>query len=192
MAKNETCEFTIKEFLKFIIKCWPILAICLVLGGALAVYSYKQQDINYSSSASILVHDNSYEFNGTISPYVQITAILQSKEMYEKAGVDVSDIEFGNIEISERSTGVFDLKDSSANREKAMHELSVIADNAEKVISKAYDGEKQYRVTSIKKPGEPVADKTQKDKLFSSALIVAISAFVAIAVDFVAFNKKAE
>ncbi len=190
MAK-ELHEYTIKDFCKYVFRNWFILAICLILGGLVAIYSYKHQSASYTSTAVIMVHDSDYEFSGTISPYVQIASILKSKEAFENANVDVNSIAFGDVLVNEKATGVFEISDSNPVEEKALDDLSIIIDNAEKVIAKAYDEEKQYKVTVLKKPGEPIADVTLKDKIFSSALIVAASLFLAVAIDFVAFSKKA-
>lgn len=192
MAKDTNYKFTIKDFCKYIFKCWPVVVICVLLGCALAVYSYKHQSANYTSSATIMVYDNSYEYNGDISPYVQISSILGSQEAYKAAGVNTENIDLGGITVKETTTGVYSISDSSADKKKAKENIEVVTKNAEKVIAKAYDDEKQYRVKILKEAGEPVADSTKKDKVFSSALIVAVSLFVALAIDFIAFNKKAD
>ena len=190
MAK-ETHEYTIRDFCKFVLKNWIILIACLVLGGLVAVYSYKHQSANYTSSAIILVHDNEYEYNGTISPYVQIASILKSKEAFEDAGINVGDTAFGDVLVNEKATGVFEITDSNPTEAKALSDLNMIVENSEKVIAKTYNDEKQYHVAVLKKPGEPVADVTTKDKILSFAVIMAAFVFLAIAIDFIAFSKKA-
>lgn len=190
MAK-ETREYTIKDFCKFIFKNWIILLACFVLGGLVAVYSYRHQSANYTSSAIILVHDNEYEYSGTISPYVQIASILKSKEAFENAGVDVEDIAFGDVLVNEKATGVFEITDSNPIEAKALSDLNAIVENSEKVIAETYNDEKQYHVTVLKKPGEPVVDITVKDKILSSVVIMVAFVFLAVAIDFVAFSKKA-
>jgi hypothetical protein len=138
-----------------------------------------------------MVYESKYEYTGSISPYTQISSILSSKEAYAAAGVEVKEDSLGSIEITEKSIGVFHLSDSNSDETKAKENLEYVVANAEKVIAKAYDNEKQYHVKVLKAAGEPTADSTKKDKIFSSALILAASIVVAIVIDFVAFNKKA-
>ena len=190
--KNTNYKFTIKDFCKYVVKHWVILAICVAFGGLLAIYSYAHQSENYSSSATIMVHDNEYEFGGSISPYVQMVSILTSKNAYEDAGVEVDSISFDGLAIKEKATGVFEITDSNLSKENARNDLQLVIANAEKVISKAYDGEKHYRVTILSEPGEPQAEKTKKDKILSSAIILVVSILLAIVIDFVTFNKKAD
>lgn len=191
MAKDTNYKFTIKDFCKYVLRCWPIIVICALLGGAAAIYSYKHQSTNFSSSATIMVYESNYEYTGSISPYTQISSILSSKEAYAAAGIEVKEDSLGSIEITEKSIGVFNLSDSNSDETKAKENLEFVVANAEKVIAKAYDNEKQYHVKVLKTAGEPTADSTKKDKIFSSALILAASIVVAIVIDFVAFNKKA-
>lgn len=191
MTKDTNYKFTIKDFCKYVLKCWPIIVICALLGGAAAVYSYKHQSTNFSSSATIMVYESDYEYTGSISPYAQISSILTSKEAYKAAGITVKEGSLDSVAIAEKATGILDLSDSSADGTKAKENLEFVIANAEKVIAKAYDDEKQYHVKVLNAAGEPVADSTKKDKLFSSALILAASVVIAIAIDFVAFNKKA-
>lgn len=191
MAKDTNYKFTIKDFCKYVLKCWPIIVICALLGGAAAVYSYKHQSTNFSSSATIMVYESDYEYTGSISPYAQISSILTSKEAYKAAGITVKEGSLDSVAIVENTTGIFSLSDSSADETKAKENLEFVIANAEKVIAKAYDDEKQYHVKVLNAAGEPAADSTKKDKLFSSGLILAASLVVAIIIDFIAFNKKA-
>lgn len=191
MAKDTNYKFTIKDFCKYVLKCWPIIVICALLGGAAAVYSYKHQSTNFSSSATIMVYESDYEYTGSISPYAQISSILTSKEAYKAAGITVKEGSLDSVAIVEKTTGIFNLSDSSADETKAKENLEFVIANAEKVIAKAYDDEKQYHVKVLNVAGEPAADSTKKDKLFSSGLIFAASLVVAIIIDFIAFNKKA-
>lgn len=191
MAKDTNYKFTIKDFCKYVLRCWPIIVICALLGGAAAVYSYKHQSTNFSSSATIMVYESDYEYAGSISPYAQISSILTSKEAYKAAGITVKEGSLDSVTIVEKTTGILNLSDSSADETKAKENLEFVIANAEKVIAKAYDDEKQYRVKVLNAAGEPAADSTKKDKLFSSGLILAASLVVAIVIDFIAFNKKA-
>ncbi len=191
MAKDTNYKFTIKDFCKYVLKCWPIIVICALLGGAAAVYSYKHQSTNFSSSATIMVYESDYEYTGSISPYAQISSILTSKEAYKAAGITVKEGSLDSVTIVENTTGILNLSDSSADETKAKENLEFVIANAEKVIAKAYDDEKQYHVKVLNAAGEPAADSTKKDKLFSSGLILAASLVVAIVIDFIAFNKKA-
>lgn len=192
MSKNTNYKFTIKDFCRYVINCWPILAICAVVGGLLAIYSYEHQSENYTSSATIMVYDNEYKFGGSISPYVQIASILTSKSAYKEAGVKTDLISFEDLSIKEKAIGVLEVTDSNPSKEKAESELQLVIENAEKVISKAYNDEKRYRVTILSEPNKPVADKTQKDKILSVAIILVASVFLAIVIDFIAFNRKAD
>ncbi len=191
MAKDTNYKFTIKDFCKYVLRCWPIIAICALLGGAAAIYSYKHQSTNFSSSATIMVYESNYEYTGSISPYTQISSILTSKEAYKAAGIVVNEGSLDNIEITEKTTGVFTLSDSSSSETKAKENLDFVVANAEKVIAKTYDDKKQYHVKVLNAAGEPAADSTKKDKIFSSGLVLAASLVVAIVIDFIAFNKKA-
>lgn len=191
MAKETNYKFTIKDFCKYVFRCWPIVAICVLLGGAAAVYSYKHQSANFSSSATIMVYESDYEYSGSISPFVQIPSILVSNEAYENAGITVEEGSLDNITVEEKATGVFSLRDSSSDEAKAKKNIEFLIANAEKVIAKTYNDEKQYHVKVLNAAGEPTADSTKKDKLFSSALILAASLVAAIIIDFIAFNKKA-
>ena len=191
MTKDTNYKFTIKDFCKYVLKCWPIIVICTLLGGAAAVYSYKHQSTNFSSSATIMVYESDYEYTGSISPYAQISSILTSKEAYKAAGITVKEGSLDGVTIVEKTTGILNLSDSSADEAKAKENLEFVIANAEKVIAKAYDDEKQYHVKVLNAAGEPAADSTKKDKLFSSGLILAASLVVAIVIDFIAFNKKA-
>ncbi len=191
MAKDTNYKFTIKDFCKYVLKCWPIIVVCALLGGAAAVYSYKHQSTNFSSSATIMVYESDYEYSGTISPFAQIPAILVSKEAYRNAGVTVEEGSLDSILVEEKAVGIFSLSDSSSDEMRAKENLEFVTTNAEKVIAKAYDDEKQYHVKVLNEAGQPAADSTKKDKLFSSALILAASIVVAIVIDFIAFNKKA-
>ncbi|GEM_PF-6151853 len=191
MAKDTNYKFTIKDFCKYVLKCWPIIVICALLGGAAAVYSYKHQSTSFSSSATIMVYESDYEYAGSISPYAQISSILTSKEAYKAAGITVKEGSLDGVTIVEKTTGILTLSDSSADETKVKENLEFVIANAEKVIAKAYDDEKQYHVKVLNAAGEPAADSTKKDKVFSSGLILAASLVVAIVIDFIAFNKKA-
>ena len=191
MTKDTNYKFTIKDFCKYVLKCWPIIVICALLGGAAAVYSYRHQSTNFSSSATIMVYESDYEYSGTISPFAQIPAILVSKEAYRNAGVTVEEGSLDSIKVEEKAVGVFNLSDSSADEAKAKENLDLVIANAEKVIAKAYNDEKQYHVRVLSAAGEPAVESSKKEKLFSSVLILAASIVVAIVIDFIAFNKKA-
>ena len=191
MAKEAEYKFAIKDFCKYVLKNWVLLIIFLAIGGVAAVYSYKHQSTNYSSSATIMVYDNSYEYSGSISPYVQIATILGSEEAYKDAGVSIEDGDLAGLEIEEKKTGVFDLLSSNPDEKKAKKSIEIATSNAEKVIAKAYDNEKQYRVKVLSEVSEPTVVSSKKDKILSAAIIVAASLIVAIAIDFMLFNKKA-
>jgi len=191
MAKKADYKFTIKDFCKYVLKNCVLLVIFLAIGGGAAVYSYKHQSTDYSSSATIMVYDNSYEYSGSISPYVQIAAILGSEEAYEDAGVSIEDGDLASLAIEEKKTGVFDLLSSNPDEEKAKKSIELVTANAEKVIAKAYDNEKQYQVKVLSEASEPTVVSSKKDKILSAAIIVAASLVVAIAIDFILFNKKA-
>jgi hypothetical protein len=70
----------------------------------------------------------------------------------------------------------------------------MIADNAEAAIDAVYTDEKHdYEVTVLKEPGEDIVEhNTRKEKILSVVLIMALSVFASMGINFIIFNKKAK
>ena len=92
MAKEKKPEFKMGGFCKYVLKKWPILLCCLIIGVCISAYSWKHQNLAYDAQTTLLLHDK-VDTAGDNDEYAQIVNILSSKEAYAKIGVDVKDVD---------------------------------------------------------------------------------------------------
>ena len=194
MAKQREYGFTAKDYIKFCFCSWPILLLCLLCGGCVAAYSYIKQESSYGLSMVLLVHEEGTAISGPVSPYIQIPTILTSPKSYKRIGLSPDGAGFAGITAQEVAAGVISFEGKSANSDSMKASMQMIAENAEKVINETYTDEKHdYEVTILQEPGDEVVEyNTKNEKIVSALLIIALSIFAAMGIDFVIFNKKAK
>ena len=194
MAKKRYYNFTAKDYIRFCFCSWPILLICLLCGACVAAYSYNNQKTNYGVSMVLLIHEEGTVISGPVSPYIQIPTILASPKSYERIGLSPDRLSFGEIKAQEVAAGVISFEGTSSDSENVKTSLQMIADNAEAAIDAVYTDEKHdYEVTVLKEPGEDIVEhNTRKEKILSVVLIMALSVFASMGINFIIFNKKAK
>jgi hypothetical protein len=194
MAKKKEYEFTVREYIRFCFCSWPILLLCLLCGACAAVYSQISQKTSYGVSMVLLVHEEGTTISGPVSPYIQIPTILASPKSYERIGLSPDRLSFGEIKAQEVAAGVISFEGTSSDSEDIKASMRMIADNAEAAIDAVYTDEKHdYEVTVLKEPGEDIVEhNTRKEKILSVVLIMALSVFASMGINFIIFNKKAK
>lgn len=189
MAKNESQEFTIKNFCKYVFKKWWILAIALLIGGGLSVYSWKNQGAVFTSNMTLLVHDE-VDTAGDTDEYAQIASILGSKEAYLAAGIEEEDIKIDLVTVSSEGKGIVNLVAKGESEEEIFESLEFVRDNSDKVLKSIFK-ENDFRTTVLKEKSAASVEGTKREKLLSVAIIMGCMCVVALGIDFYCFRAQA-
>lgn len=188
MAKEKKPEFKMGGFCKYVLKKWPILLCCLIIGVCISAYSWKHQNLAYDAQTTLLLHDK-VDTAGDNDEYAQIVNILSSKEAYAKIGVDVEDVDFDNIKVTGITTGIVKIEATGNSEEEAQQSVDFIVKNSEKVIDSIFK-ENDFETVVLEKPSESSVSGTKKDKILSVTVIMFAMVLLAITADFITFNKK--
>lgn len=187
MAKNESQEFTIKNFCKYVFKKWWVLAIALLIGGGLSIYSWKNQGAVFTSDMTLLVHDE-VDTAGDTDEYAQIASILGSKEAYLAAGIEEEDIKIDLITVSSEGKGIVNLVAKGESEEETFESLEFVRDNSDKVLKNVFK-ENNFKTTVLKDKGAASVEGTKRDKLLSVAIIMCCFVVIALGIDFCCFKS---
>lgn len=179
-------DFTIKDFCKYVFKKWWVLAIALVIGGCLSIYSWKNQDAIFTSDMILLVHDE-VDTAGDSDEYAQIASILSSKEAYLAAGIEEDDIKIDSVTITSEGKGVVNLIAKASDEETAFESLEFVYKNADKALNNLFD-DNEFKTTILKDKGAASVEGTKRDKLFSIVVIMGCLFVVALGIDFCRFR----
>lgn len=177
-------QFTFKNYLKEIKKCWLLVAIFVVLGAAGgAAYSFMKPT-TYVASAKVSVYKSTANTGTVTSPYVQIGELLQSSELVD------GDLE--SYEVTENVFGVFSIVATSADTQKAIDTANKVMDSTEKVIMTAYEDYCDYQITVLERASEAVPTIEMKNRIVSAAVITVAAFIAALVVIFIRFDYIAE
>ena len=177
-------QFTFKNYLKEIKKCWIFIAVLTVLGAAGgAAYSFMKPT-TYTASANISVYNSTVNTGPVSSPYAQISELLMSEELVGN-----------NLEeytVKEKPFGVFEITATSADADKAVSTVNTVMSKADTVITYAFEDAKNYQTTTLSRASEATPTTTMKKRAISAAIIAAGSFVVALIAVFIRFDYIAE
>ena len=177
-------QFTFKNYLKEIKKCWIFVAVIIVLGVAGGAYYAFSKPATCTASSKVSVYNSSVNNGPVSSPYAQIGELLMSKELVN------GDLE--EYTVVEKPFGVFEITATSTEEQKAIDTANNVIDNIDEVINEAFDDAEDYRVTVLNRASEAELTITMKNRIISVA-VFAVAAFVlALIAIFVKFDYIAE
>ena len=187
MAKENSYSFSIKDFIKYTMRHWIMLILCLVVGGAVSAYSWKGHSLNYVNNITILVHDET-DSSSDDDEYAQLVDVLMSKEVYLNIGLDEADIQLEGVTAQALSTGVIKLIVQADSEAKVEEKTNFVIDNSEKVLDSVFVNN-HFKTTVLSKDDNSVVTGTKKEKVFSVVVIMTCSVIVLCAINFLRFRK---
>ena len=186
MATKET-KFTFKNYLKELKRSWLILVIFVLIGAvAGSVYAFRKPT-EYVSNAKFSVHNSSIENGTTTSPYSQIGALVQSKELIIRNS-DIKESDFSGVEVTEKPFGVFDVVVTSPTAEQAKNTANTILGSVRKIMDEAFDDSGYYQIAILQNASEATPTVTIKNRVTSIAVVMLGMLAVAMIVVFVKFD----
>ena len=186
MAEKEK-KFTFKNYLKELKKSWLLLVIFVLIGAvAGSVYAFRKPT-EYISSAKFSVHNSSIDNGSTTSPYSQIGALVQSKDLIVRNS-DVKESDFSKVEVMEKTFGVFDIVVTSATAEQAKNTMSGILGSIRIIMDEAFDDAGYYQITILQNANEATPTFTTGKRILTTAIIAFGMLVLAMIVVFVKFD----
>lgn len=186
MTKDESREFTIKNFCKYVFNKWWVLVIALLIGGGLSVYSWRTQGAVYTSEMILLVHDE-VDTAGDSDEYAQIASILSSKEAYLAVGIEENDIRVDSVKITSEGRGIVNLVAAGDSEDVTFESLDFVYENSDKVLKNVFK-ENEFKTTILKDKGAASVEGTKRDKLLSVVIILGCFVVIALGIDFCRFR----
>lgn len=177
-------QFTFKNYLKEIKKCWILVAIFVVLGAAGGAFYSFAKPTQYVATAKVSVYNSSVNTGPVSSPYAQISELLMSKELVD------NDLE--EYVVVEKPFGVFEITATSTNADKAITTVNTVMDKTDTVITYAFEDAEDYQTTVLARATEATPTTTTKKRAISAAVITAAAFIFALIVVFIRFDYIAE
>ena len=177
-------QFTFKNYLKEIKKCWIFVIVVVILGAVGGTYYSFSKPTQYTASAKVSVYNPAVNNGPVSSPYAQIAELLMSSELIE------ADLE--EYVVAEKPFGVFEIVATSNDSQKAIDTANTVMDKTSNVISAAYDDADNYQITVLERASEAAPTIVTKNRIISTAIIVAGAFVLALVAVFVKFDYIAE
>ena len=177
-------QFTFKNYLKEIKKCWIFVIVVVILGAVGGAYYSFSKPTQYTASAKVSVYNPAVNNGPVSSPYAQIAELLMSSELIE------ADLE--EYVVAEKPFGVFEIVATSNDSQKAIDTANTVMDKTSNVISAAYDDADNYQITVLERASEATTTIVTKNRIISTAIIVAGAFVLALVAVFVKFDYIAE
>ena len=177
-------QFTFKNYLKEIKKCWIFVVAVVILGAAGGAYYSFSKPTQYTASTKVSVYNPAVNNGPVSSPYAQIAELLMSSELIE------ADLE--EYVVVEKPFGVFEIVATSNDSQKAIDTANTVMDKTSNVISAAYDDADNYQITVLERASEATPTIVTKNRVISTAIIVAGAFVLALVAVFVKFDYIAE
>jgi capsular polysaccharide biosynthesis protein len=177
-------QFTFKNYLKEIKKCWIFVIVVVILGAAGGAYYSFSKPTQYTASTKVSVYNPAVNNGPVSSPYAQIAELLMSSELVEG--------ELENYEVIEKPFGVFEITATSTDSQKAIDTANTVMNSTDKVISFAFEDAENYDTTILVRATEATPTNSTKKRLISTAIVVAGAFIFALIAVFVKFDYIAE
>jgi capsular polysaccharide biosynthesis protein len=94
--------------------------------------------------------------------------------------------------VAEKPFGVFEIVATSNDSQKAIDTANTVMDKTSNVISAAYDDADNYQITVLERASEATPTIVTKNRIISTAIIVAGAFVLALVAVFVKFDYIAE
>ena len=177
-------QFTFKNYLKEIKKCWILLAIFFVLGGAAGAYYSFTKPTSYTANAKFSVYNSKLNTGSTTSPYSQIGELIMSDQLI---GGELSE-----YTVVEKPFGVFTITSTASDSQKAVDTANSVVDNTSNAISAAFEDADEYKITILSRATDASQTVTNKHRIISAAVIALGSLALALVIIFIKFDYTAE
>ena len=142
-------KFTFRNYLKELKKAWIFLVIMFVIGAAAgSAYAFTRK-AQYTATAKFSVYNSHVDNGAATSPYSQLIELFSSKKLLASVNEDVKLEEVPSYEVKEAPRGIFEVKVTDADKEKAKSFANLIVVNTNNVIESAFDDSYNYRTTVL-------------------------------------------
>lgn len=193
MAKTNNYSYSVKDYFKYMRKCWYVVLIMLILGCAGGYYfGFKKDATTYSSTAKVIFYNNKAELNEANAVYNQFIPLISSQKVYEDLGYDVEEYDFEGVSIGAVKPGVYTITAASDTPEHGTQTIDFIIKHASEVVKKTYGESSGYEVLVTSMPSGAIEGITKKDRIVSFTVIVVFATTIAFAGLFVRFNMIAK
>ncbi|MBR5419214.1 hypothetical protein IK110_03125 [Candidatus Saccharibacteria bacterium] len=189
MAKT---KFTFRNYLQELKKAWIFLAIFFVIGGALgSIYAFTRK-VQYTATAKFSVYNSHVDNGAASSPYSQLIELFSSERLLANVDETIKVNDIPSYEVKESPRGIFEVKVTSVDKEKAKNFANAVVVNTSNVIASAFDDSYNYRTTILKEAEEATPTVTMKTRLISIAVAAFGMLVIAAVVVFIRFDYRSE
>jgi uncharacterized protein involved in exopolysaccharide biosynthesis len=185
-------KFTFRNYLKELKKAWLLLAIFFVIGAAAgSVYAFTRK-VQYTATAKFSVYNSHVDNGAATSPYSQLIELFSSKKVLANVDETVKLDETPDYDVKESPRGIFEVKVTAADEEKAKSFANTVVINTSNVIAAAFDDCYNYRTTILEEAEDAEPTVTLKTRAISIAVAALGMLVIAAVVVFIRFDYRSE
>ena len=184
--------FTFRNYLKELKKAWIFLVIFFVIGAAAgAAYAFTRK-VQYTATAKFSVYNSHVDNGAATSPYSQLIELFSSKKVLANADETVKLEEIPDFDVKESPRGIFEVKVTDADKEKAKTFANLVVINTSNVIAAAFDDSYNYHTTVLEEAEEAKPTVTLKTRAISIAAAAFGMLVIAAVIVFIRFDYHSE
>ena len=185
-------KFTFRNYLKELKKAWLFLTIFFVIGAAAGSAFAFTRKVQYTASAKFSVYNSHVDNGAATSPYSQLIELFSSKKVLANVDKTVKLEEAPSYDVKESPRGIFEVKVTAADAEKAKNFANTVVVNTNNIITEAFDDAYNYRVTILEEASEAQPTVTLKTRAISIAIAAFGMLIIAAVIVFIRFDYRSE
>ena len=183
-------EFTFKNFLKYLKKCWIFIFIFMIIGLVGGLFFVNRSPVTYSATTKFIIHNAEVDQGSAASPYAQFKEIISSKKIIkDKLQLDIS---ADNLEVKELTRGIFVITYTDKDADAAVNNVKTLGENIDTIISEAYSDAEKYEVTTLAIDETATPSTTTKNNILMIILATIAMGVLATIMLFIKFDFTTE